>query len=363
MKLNKWVIVFFFLQSNSSFSQKKDSFSLLLFAEVYASAIPNQPSNNQRPAYHYNYTKANNAGLNLALAKIHYSNSRFRTNIALMAGDYPKANLAAEEKWARIIYEANAGVKLSSKKELWFDVGVLPSHIGAETAIGKDNTAATRSIVADNSPYYETGARISYQPNSKWNFAMLALTGWQRITVPANQQSPGFGTQIIYTHSSKLYFNSSTYAGQIFTGTKNVVRLYHNLYSTVALNERTGLTLAWDIGLQENENNTAKARVWNGLLALVRYQLKPGKWSSAARYERFIDNNNVLYSLPVNTNSRFNLHHVSINLDWQPVNNLLLRAEANFQQSPDALFFKSNTLVKQQFCAFLMVSYSFQYLK
>jgi hypothetical protein len=347
----------------NSFAQQKDSFSIQLFTEVYASFIPNQPSNNQRPGFHYNYTKANNIGVNMALAKVHYSANRFRTNFALMAGDYPKANLAAEEKWARNIYEANAGVKLSSKQELWLDAGVLPSHIGFETAIGKDNWAATRSITADNSPYYETGLRLSYQPNSKWNFALLALTGWQRITVPANQKSPAAGTQVIYTHSPKLVFNSSAYAGQVFTGIKNVTRLYHDLYTTITFSKKTGLTLLWDIGLQTNETNVGKNRVWNGLSGLFRYQLKPGKWSSAVRYERFIDNGNVLYSVPVNPNSRFNLHHASVNLDWQPVKNLLLRAEANYQQGTDLLFFKGNQLVSRQFSAFFTCSYNFQYVK
>ncbi|MBX9783792.1 MAG: hypothetical protein K2X48_10925 [Chitinophagaceae bacterium] len=65
------VIIFFI--ASSAFSQRNDSLSLQLYAEIYGSVIPNQPFNNSRPAYHYNYTKANNAGLNPALAKLHYS--------------------------------------------------------------------------------------------------------------------------------------------------------------------------------------------------------------------------------------------------------------------------------------------------
>jgi hypothetical protein len=363
MKIIACLIFIFFVQSNSSFSQVKDSFSLQLFAEAYASSISNKPFANTRPGFHYHYTKANNVGLNMALAKAHYSSKRFRANLALMAGDYAKANLAAEEKWARNFYEVNAGFKLSANKEIWLDAGVLPSHIGAETAIGKDNAAATRSILADNSPYYETGLRLSYQPNPKWSFAVLALTGWQRITVPANQKSPAIGTQIVYTHSPKISFNQSTYAGQIFTGTTNVNRLYHNLYSIISLSKTTALTVAWDIGLQATEMNNSKYRVWNGMSALLRHQFKSGKWSSALRYERFIDNSNVLYSFPSNPVSRFNLHHASVNLDWLPVKNLLLRAEANYQQGEDPLFLKENRPVDRQFSAFLICSYNFQYVK
>jgi hypothetical protein len=363
MKIIICLLFILLVQNNSSFSQVKDSFSLQLFAEVYASSIPNKPLTNSRPGFHYNYTKANNVGVNMAMAKIHYSTRRFRTNLALMAGDYAKANLAAEEKWARNICEANAGIKLSSQQEIWLDAGVLPSHVGCETAVGKDNAALTRSVLADNSPYYETGLRLSYQPNSKWNFALLALTGWQRITVPANQKSPALGTQITYTHSPKISFNQSTYAGQIFTGTTNVTRLYHNLYSIITLSKATALTLAWDIGVQANELNSGNNRIWNGVSGLFRYQFKSGKWSSAIRYERFIDNTNVLYSVPANPNSRFNLHHASVNLDWLPVKNLLLRAEANYQQGADPLFFKGNQLVRRQFSAFFILAYNFQYVK
>ena len=39
---------------------------------------------------------------------------------------------------------ANAGYKLSAKKAWWLDIGVLPSHIGFESAVGKDNWTLTR---------------------------------------------------------------------------------------------------------------------------------------------------------------------------------------------------------------------------
>jgi hypothetical protein len=150
---------------------------LQLFAEGYSSLLPNQPVDNKRPAFYYSYAKANRAGVNLALAMMLYSSKRFRTNLGVMAGDYPKANLAAEQPWARNIYELNAGFKPLQNHELWIDTGVLPSHIGLESAIGKDNTAVTRSILADDSPYYETGVRMSYKPNNQWYAAIFTLTG------------------------------------------------------------------------------------------------------------------------------------------------------------------------------------------
>lgn len=58
----------------------------------------------------------------------------------------------------------------------------MPSHIGFESAIGKDCWNLTRSILADNSPYYETGIKLGYtSKNEKLYLAGMYLNGWQRI--------------------------------------------------------------------------------------------------------------------------------------------------------------------------------------
>ena len=339
-----------------------DSLSLQVFIEGYASSVRNHPYTKTRPAFYYNYTKANSAGINMALARVHYSSKRFRSNLGLMAGDYPNANLANEAKWARNIYEANIGVKLAKDHPVWLDAGVMPSHIGLESAIGKDNQTATRSIVADNSPYYETGLRLSYKPNDDWYLALLMLTGWQRITVPANQLGTNWGLQVTYTPNNQFTFNSSSFIGKVFYG-RNVTRMYSNTYSTIAISKRTGFTLCWDIGLQENSFDANRTDIWYGLMAIFRYQLKPGKWSAALRYERFVDKQKLLFALPVDMYHQFNVNHASINLDWQPVKNVLLRAEANYVQSPYSLFYKGNQLISNQFSAFLIASYNLQLSK
>lgn len=337
----------------------KDSLVIQLFAEVYASSIPNKPFNKERPGFFYNYTKANNAGINLALARMHYRVNRFRTNIGLMAGDYPTANLSGEKSIARYIYELNAGYKLSKKEELWLDVGVLPSHIGIESAIGKDNWTATRSIVADNSPYYETGIRVSYKPNEHLYFAMLTLNGWQRITAPIEQLGANWGMQISWSPNASVTINSSSFIGKVPAGPGMATRIYSDLFSTIAFSQKAALTLGWDIGLQAATADTLKTVSWNSFVGLFRYQLKPGKLSAALRYERFVDDNNILFSLSSNRLAAFNTHHASINVDWQPVKTLLLRAEAGYLSSPNPLFYKGNNLVKQQFNSFLILSYNF----
>jgi hypothetical protein len=93
-----------------------------------------------------------------------------------MTGNYAKYNLAVESKFFRHIYEANIGYKFSEKISV--DAGILPSHIGCESAIAKDNWNLSRSILAESTPYYETGIKFNYVPNEKWTFAFFILNGY-----------------------------------------------------------------------------------------------------------------------------------------------------------------------------------------
>jgi hypothetical protein len=73
------------------------------------------------------------------------------------------------------------------------------SHIGFESAIGKDCWNLTRSILADNSPYYESGAKLSYtSKNEKWFISGLILNGWQRIQRVEGNNLPAFGHQLTF---------------------------------------------------------------------------------------------------------------------------------------------------------------------
>lgn len=78
------------------------------------------------------------------------------------------------------IYESNIGISLNKKNNLWLDAGIFGSHIGFESAISKDCWTLTRSLFAENSPYYLSGTKLTYNPNEHWEFAVIICNGWQR---------------------------------------------------------------------------------------------------------------------------------------------------------------------------------------
>lgn len=174
------------------------------YIETYYSYDFGNPDNHLRPGFVYSHNKHNELNLNLGLAKVNYAKDNVRGNLAIMAGTYAEYNMTAEQDLLKNVYEANIGVKISSKHNLWIDAGIMPSHIGFESAIGKDCQALTRSILADNSPYYEAGAKIGYtSPSEKWYLAAMYLNGWQRINKIEGNQTPAFGTQVTYKPSDK----------------------------------------------------------------------------------------------------------------------------------------------------------------
>ena len=90
-------------------------------------------------------------------------------------------------------------------------MGIFSSHLGFESALSKDNWTLTRSLNAENSPYYETGARLTYEVGPKLTLTGLVLNGWQNIR--ETNQAKALGTQLQWKPTAKVLINSSTFYG------------------------------------------------------------------------------------------------------------------------------------------------------
>ncbi len=312
------------------------------YAEAYYSYDFNKPGNNTRPGFIYNYNRHNEFNLNLGFVKAAYSTERVRANLAVAVGTYMNANYAAEPGTLKNIYEANAGYKLSAKKNLWFDIGIMPSHIGFESAIGKDNWTLTRSLVAENSPYFESGAKLTYgSDNGKLTLSALALNGWQRITRVEGASLMSFGTQIFYKPNDKITLNYSTFLGTDKPDDARLFRTYHNLYGIFQLTPVVGFTAGFDIGTEEKTPDGNEKNTWYTPVGILRFTPSQ-KWAVALRGEYFSDENGVIIS--TGTANGFKTIGGSLNIDYLPMKNVALRLEGRYLNSKDAIFNKDNIL-------------------
>ncbi len=312
------------------------SFSVGGYLEAYYNHDFNRPVQNTTPSFLYNFNRAGEVNLNLGFIRGAYTSERVRANLALAVGTYMNANYAAEPGVLRNIYEANAGIKLAKKANLWLDAGIMPSHIGFESAIGKDNWTLTRSLVAENSPYFEAGAKLNYTTDDgKLYLAALYLNGWQRIQRVDGNTTPAFGTQITYKPSAALTLNYSTFVGSDKPDSVRQMRYYHNVYGVFQVGDQWGITAGFDYGTEQKQKGSSSYNRWLVPVMIVRYS-PASKVNVAVRGEYFQDEKGVI--IATGTPEGFKTWGFSANVDYAVMANVLWRVEARTLSSKDAVF-------------------------
>jgi hypothetical protein len=257
-----------------------------------------------------------------------------------MTGTYTQANLASEPEVLRHILEANIGIRLSVKHNLWLDAGIMPSHLGFESATGKDNYNLTRSLYAENSPYYETGVKLGYtSKNEKWFLSALILNGWQRIKTPDGNTTPAIGTQVTYKPVTSITLNSSTFVGNDKPDTIRKMRYFHNLYGIFQLSKKLSLITGFDIGIEQKSRRSSEMNTWWSPVLISRFSATD-KLSLAARAEYYTDKNGVI--IPAGTINGFQTIGFSLNVDYAIQKEVLWRIEARTLRSRDDIFLKRN---------------------
>jgi opacity protein-like surface antigen len=296
------------------------------YIEAYYTYDFGKPQDNNRPSFVYSFNRHNEVNVNLGFIKAAYQKDRVRANLALAAGTYMNANYAAEPGVLKNIFEANAGVKISKEADLWVDAGIFASHIGFESAIGKDCWNLTRGILADNSPYYEAGARMGYNsPNGKWYLSVLLLNGWQRIQRVDGNSTPAFGHQLTFKPSRNVTLNSSSFIGNDKPDSLRRMRYFHNFYGIFQLTEKLGLITGFDIGWEQQSKGSSEMNTWYTPIAILRYAVSEKVFVSA-RGEYYSDPNQVIISTASPTG--FKTWGYSGNVDYLIRDNIMWRLEA-----------------------------------
>jgi hypothetical protein len=344
--MKKYILPILLLCSSFADAQIDTSKSNLIFsgyAEMYYSCDFNQPADHNRPSFFYSHNRHNEFNLNLGMVKATYNSERVRANIAFASGTYMNVNYSAEPGVLKNIYEANGGVKICSKKNLWLDAGIFSSHIGFESAVSKDCWVVTRSILADNSPYYESGAKLTYtSDNTKWLLCGLILNGWQHIQRPDGNNTPAFGTQITYTPNSNVTINYSTFIGNEKPDTAKQMRYFHNFYGIFHLTDKFLVTTGFDYGMEQKSEGSSDFNSWYSPILILKVIFND-QCSVSARGEFYNDEKGVI--IPTGTENGFQTSGYSLNFDYKIRENAVWRLEGRVLNSKDKIFVKDNDAV------------------
>ncbi len=322
MKMRKILGLLFALFANKFlFSQDNlNKFSFYMDYNFSKSLTTNPIKPNYFVSYYDNdYLNINNITLQYSRNE-NFNDGKFRFKFGLITGSYAYYNMINEPEGLKAFYESNVGYKLN--KHWMIEYGLMSSHIGFESAMGIESHTATRSILADNSPYYENGFRLTYQSKNKKLMANLnMLDGWQMIVPKYNNQRRAWGHQAQFKPNKNITFNSSSYLGPSPTNFPKT-RYFHNFYTQIKTDNDWEFTLGFDNAMEAKENTfTQEDEYYFAPIAIVKYSFDQ-ELSITGRYEYFEDNNMILKYLELKS-----VHGLSINLDYKLDDEMLFRIE------------------------------------
>jgi hypothetical protein len=334
------IFIGFNLFGQDSLFNKKWQVDISGFMDIYYAYDFSKPQGNIRQPFLYNHNRHNEFNVNLAFIKAAVTNDHYRANLALQSGTYVNDNYAAEQGVIKNILEANVGIAISKNKKIWLDAGVFPSHIGFESAISADNWTLTRSLLAENSPYFLSGAKVSYEVNRKWTILALVCNGWQRIQRVEGSNLLSFGTQVVFKPTDKTLFNWSTFVGTDDADAQRRMRYFNNLYLQSWFSEKVGIIAGFDFGFQQEQVKSSNYEAWWSPVGIIQYKIND-KWNTALRGEYYHDPSSIIIS--TSSPNGFKTSGISYNVDYHPSSNIVCRIELRYLSSKDDIFDQSTT--------------------
>jgi hypothetical protein len=280
----------------------------------------------------------NEFNVNLGYVEAKLTGARVRGRLALQAGTSVQSNYSGEPtigsvsgpNLSRFLQEAFAGYAITPK--LWIDGGICFSWIGMEGFISRDNLTYTRSLSADYTPYYMSGARVTWQPSPKLTALFAVVNGWQNIS--ETNQDKGVGTRLDFTPTSTTtlsyydFFGNEVGSGRLRT--LNGVGLKSSLTRTLTVQAN------FDYGTQDKPDNVGHSSWWSSGL-IGKAQVTPTVGVSA-RIERYSDPDQVIVVTGVAPS--FKSTTASAGIDVAPLANLrvLWRNEVRGTWADNSIF-------------------------
>lgn len=264
--------------------------------------------------------------VNLADAEVKLDSDNFRGRLAGQVGTSVDINYAGEpERGVKYIQEAYLGYKLSDK--LWLDGGIYFSHIGLENWLSRENWVYTRFLSSEFSPYYQEGAKLTYEYSPKLTLQLHVLNGWQNISDFNGRAA--LGGEVAYTFDGGESLTYNNYLGKESEG----LRFFNDFVVKVPVTEKFELAGMFDVGNQERTDNSNDQ--WYAWGAVARYHVTD-QVRLALRGEQYYDPDQVIISTL--SGNGFKTFGASIGVDYEPIEKLLLRVEYRKFFAADPVF-------------------------
>ncbi len=326
-----------FCFSQKSFSQtKKDSSKISIsgYADAYYAYYTDSVGDGNYQKFPSVSPRSNQFGLNCANFTIQYDAEKVRGVATLQFGDIPRSTWSGT---FNNILEAHVGIKLCEK--MWVDAGFFRTHFGTEGLFPKENICSSISVNTFMEPYFESGLRLNYMPNSKLTINLYALNGYNMYE--DNNQKKSFGALVTYSLNDKINFGYSNYIGDD-TPTGDTVthnRIHNNLFVNFQL-KKFKAQVGGDYCMQQNADiafHNQQATMMSGVASLKFQCCK--KDAVYGRFEYFNDPQGFMSGTYVDANnilSGLYLWGATLGFEYTPTSNTYIRLEGRQIQTDTA---------------------------
>jgi hypothetical protein len=216
------------------------------YIDTYYASYSNKLAPDEMQPYITVGPRDNQFGLNIAEIGATYNTGAVRGTFVIQYGDI------AEATWSdrfKTIQEAWVGMEVSDG--LWLDAGFFTTHIGAESFLPKNNYLSSTDIGTYNEPFYQSGARLSYEKSEKFEAQFLVVSGYNLFI--DNNDAKSIGMLFTYNVNDRVSFSYTNLFGRESPeGSKKQYRFYNNFYVDWEPNDKVTTILGGDLSMQTN---------------------------------------------------------------------------------------------------------------
>jgi len=324
------------LTASRSDSAPSPSLTVSAYVDLYYALDFAHPLPPQR-AYTTQAVRHNEANVNLAAATFSVLRGRARARLTLQAGTSVQANYAAEPQdgptsgpdLSRHLQEAFAGIRLGAG--LWLDGGITLGSLGWESWMSRDNPTYTRSLVAEYTPYYESGIRLVWEAAPGLVVQGHLMNGWQKIS--EDNAAKSASVRVDLALAPGLAVAAAGFLGnEQPRGAPRATRYFGQLMLKTRPHRDLLVQAQLDAGRQRLPDRSAH---WWGAVGIARLALQR-RLALVARVERFADPEQVVAS--TGTPEGFLVNGGSVGFDMLGPEGLLWRTELRGLRASGRIF-------------------------
>ncbi|MFK7953784.1 MAG: outer membrane beta-barrel protein [Ekhidna sp.] len=318
------------------------------YIDTYYAAYSNKLGPNDLQPYLTVAPRNNQFGLNIAEIGATYNTGTVRGTFTIQYGDIAEATWSARFK---TIQEAWVGLEVLDG--LWLDGGFFTTHIGAESFLPKNNFLSSTDIGTFNEPFYQSGARLSYEKAEHFSAQFHLVSGYNYFL--DNNDAKSVGLLLNYTFNDQISISyTNLYGRESDEGATRQRRFYQNMYANWDPNKKISVIVGGDLSTQTNSelNDPSGTALMYNAFGIMRYRFTD-QISTTGRLEVFNDKDGFISGTLINMNGQeqgLKASAATIGVEYAPSPQSYLRAETRWTFAEDVLdiFNRDNDLTNSR---------------